>query len=513
LTAEIRPIPALELRGIVKKFGDVLANDHVDLSLDRGEIRALVGENGAGKTTLMRVAYGLYQPDEGESRVSGIRKRFASALDAIGAGLGMVHQHFMLFPDLSVTENVVFGAEPSKFGAIDYRAAVEQIEGLSQRHGLDVDPELLVRDLSVGARQRVEILKALYRSAGVLILDEPTAVLGPRERDGLFVVLEELAAQGTAIVFITHKLPEVMRLADRATVMRDGALIDTVRVADSNPEEISRMMIGRDLPPPSQRPAGRVGRPLLEVQDLSVDTSSGLSAVDRISVEVNAGEIVGVAGAAGNGQSELIEAIAGLRAVAAGSIKIASESVDGFSIARRREAGLAWLPDDRDGLGSALEGSITDNMIMGSESCAPLSVGLRLSRDGCEVFASDRVRDYGVKAASIDARLLSLSGGNRQKVLISRELPLAVTVLLAEQPTRGLDFVSAAEVHQRLLDCRASGRAVLVVSSDLSEILALSDRIMVMFEGRMAGMLDAAEATEERLGLLMSGASLEASVR
>lgn len=513
MTTEVNPTPALELQGIVKKFGKVLANDHVDLSVDRGEIRALVGENGAGKTTLMRVAYGLYQPDEGEIRVGGVGKRFSSALDAIGAGLGMVHQHFMLFPDLSVAENVVFGAEPSKLGAIDHRAAAERIDRLSQQHGLDVDPDLLVRDLSVGSRQRVEILKALYREAQILILDEPTAVLGPGERDGLFAVLEELAAKGTAIVFITHKLPEVMRLADRATVMRDGVVIGTVRVEESSPEEISRMMIGRDLPPPPERARRPIGRPLLEVQDLCVDTRSSQRVVDRVSFEVDAGEIVGVAGAAGNGQSELIEAIAGFRPVSAGSIRIASESADNLSIAGRRDSGLAWLPDDRDGLGSALDASITENLMMGSEDREPLSKGQRLNREGCDAFASGRVREFGVKAAGIEAQLLSLSGGNRQKVLISRELPLAATVLLAEQPTRGLDFVSTAEVHQRLLGCRASGRAVLVVSSDLSEILALSDRILVMFEGRMAGMLDAAEATEEGLGLLISGASLEASVR
>ncbi len=513
MTTELNPTPALKLEGIVKKFGSVLANDHVDLVVDRGEIRALVGENGAGKTTLMRVAYGLYQPDEGEIRVAGIRKRFSSPLDAIGSGLGMVHQHFMLFPDLTVAENVIYGAEPSRLGVIDQRAAVDQIQELSHRHGLDVDPLVLVHDLSVGARQRVEILKALYRDARILILDEPTAVLGPRERDGLFAVLEELAAQGTAVVFITHKLPEVMRLAERATVMRDGVAIGTVSIEDSSPEEISRMMIGRDLPPPPERARRSMGRPLLEVQDLCVDTRSRQRVVDRVSFNVDAGEIVGVAGAAGNGQSELIEAIAGFRPAAAGSIRISSKTVDSLLIAGRRDSGLAWLPDDRDGLGSALDGSITENLIMGSEGREPLANGRRLSPRSCDDFASGRVREFGVKAASVEAQLFSLSGGNRQKILISRELPLADSVLLAEQPTRGLDFVSSAEVHRRFLDFRASGRAILVVSSDLSEILALSDRILVMFEGRMVSMLDSADVTEERLGLLMSGASLEMANR
>ena len=511
MTTENHPPPALELRGIVKKFGKVVANDHVDLCVEPGEIRALVGENGAGKTTLMRVAYGLYRPDAGEIRVGGARQEFASPVDAIAAGLGMVHQHFMLFPDLTVAENVVYGAEPSRFGVVDGRLGVSQIEHLSRRHGLDVDPNVLIRELSVGARQRVEILKALYRRARVLILDEPTAVLAPRERDGLFAVLEDLAEGGTAIVFITHKLFEVMRLAERATVMRDGAVVGTVAVAESSPEEISRMMIGRDLPVPPTRDRRPAGSPLLVVEGLGVDAPSGRRVVHEVSLEVDAGEIVGIAGAAGNGQSELIETLMGFRPTTAGKISVVGQPVETLSIANRREAGLAWLPDDRDGLGLALEASITDNMMMGSEARPPLSKGRRSSRRDCEEFASVRVRDYRIKSSDLRVPAFSLSGGNRQKVLIARELPLAKRVLLAEQPTRGLDFLSAADVHRRLLDHRAEGHAVLLVSSELSEILELSDRILVMFEGRVVGRLESAEATEERLGLLMAGAVAQAT--
>ncbi|MEJ2085139.1 MAG: ABC transporter ATP-binding protein [Acidobacteriota bacterium] len=502
--------PLLELRGIVKRFGQVVANDRVDLTVAAGEILALVGENGAGKTTLMQIAFGLLQPDAGEIRVDGVRQRFSSALGAIGAGLGMVHQHFMLFPDLTVTENIVFGAEPSRLGLVEREVANQRVQELAERHRFQVGPSAVVRDLSVGARQQVEILKALYREARILILDEPTAVLGPEERKSLFTVLESLSQQGTAVVLITHKLREVMRIADRATVMRDGAVVGTVEVSVSSVEEISRMMTGRELTPPPARVEQLAGGPRLQAEGLCVETPSGRRILQDVSLEVDAGEIVGVAGAAGKGQRELVEALAGARPVASGSIRIADEILRRSSIASRRRLGMAWMPDDRDGTGATVEGSVLDNLIMGSEDRPDLAQGRRLRRAACERFAAAKIREYGIKCAGPRARMFALSGGNRQKVVLARELPLASAVLLSEQPTRGLDLRAAADVHRRLLEYRAEGGAVLMVSSDLGELLDLADRILVMFEGRVVGRMRTSEATEERLGLLMSGALAEA---
>ena len=497
--------PALELRGIVKRFGRVVANDGVDLSIDRGEIRALVGENGAGKTTLMRVAYGILRPDEGAILIDGAQQSFASPLDAITAGLGMVHQHFMLFPELTVAENVVFGAEPTRFGSVDLTAAADRIRELSDRYSLDVEPLAVVGELSVGGRQRVEILKALYRRARILILDEPTAVLGPYEREGLYEVVEELAANGAAIVLITHKLPEVERLAHRATVMRDGALVGTVDVASSSSEEIAKMMIGRDLPSRLPKSETRPGGRILVIRDLRVLTPTGRAVVNQVSLEVHAGEILGVAGAAGNGPTELIEAIAGLRQTDSGEVSIDGRSLTGQTIAARRREGLAWLPDDRDGLGASLDASIIDNLIMGSDSDAPLNRSGLLDPEACVQLATERAADFEIKSTDLKLPLRSLSGGNRQKLVIARELPLANRVLLAEQPTRGLDFSSAARVHRRLSDYRSSGGAVLMVSSDLTEILALSDRVIVMFEGRVVGSMRSTQFSESRIGMMMAG--------
>ena len=502
--------PLLELRGIVKRFGEVLANDRVDFTVAAGEIRALVGENGAGKTTLMQIAFGLLQPDAGQIRVAGVRQKFSSAVGAIEVGLGMVHQHFMLFPDLTVAENIVFGAEPSRLGLVERELANQRVQELAERHRFQVRPSAVIRELSVGARQHVEILKALYRDARILILDEPSAALGPEERKSLFAVLKSLSQQGTAVVLITHKLREVIRNADRATVMRDGAVVGTIEVADSSVEELSRMMTGRDLTPPPARVEQLAGRPQLQANGLCVDTPSGRRIIHEVSLEVDAGEIVGVAGAAGNGQRELVEAIAGARPVASGSIRIADEIILRSSIASRRHLGMAWLPDDRDGTGATVEGSVVDNLIMGSESRPDLATGRRLRRTACERFAAARIREYGIKCAGPWARMFGLSGGNRQKVVLARELPLASTVLITEQPTRGLDLEAAAGVHRRLLEYRAGGGAVLMVSSDLGELLLLADRILVMFEGRVVGRMRSTEATEERLGLLMSGALAEA---
>ncbi len=528
--------PALELRGIVKHFPGVLANDRVDLAVERGEIRALLGENGAGKTTLMRVLYGLYPPDDGEILLDGEARSFRSPTDAIAAGLGMVHQHFMLFPSLTVAENVVFGREPHRRGLIDRRAAARRVAELAEGFQLEVDPRATVADLPVGLRQRVEILKTLYRQAQVLILDEPTAVLTPQEADALFGVLRRLAAQGKTIVFITHKLREVMDLADRATVLRDGRVAATVEVAETSPTELCRHMVGRDLmpvPEKAQRPAGDA---VLRVEDLVVDrraggaqtehrAGGGRRAVDGISFEVRAGEIAGIAGVAGNGQSELVAATCGLRQIAGGRILLAGRDVTRASVAKRRRAGLACVPEDTAGIGLALDASVADNLIMGRASGARTEDRRRaggaqaehrkltrrgvLSRDRIQALATRLIERFAIKTGSAHETVGHLSGGNRQKVVVAREVSQQPALLIAEQPTQGVDVGAAEGIQGELLAARDAGRAVLLVSADLGELMALADRILVMFEGRIAGEVSGDEADEQTLGLLAAGGEVE----
>ncbi len=503
--------PILELRGIVKRYPGIIANDHVDLEVAEGEIRALVGENGAGKSTLMSVLYGLVQPDEGEIRIKGRPVRFASPLDALRAGLGMVHQSFMLFPSLSVADNVVYGAEPTRAGMVDRARAVERVADLASRHGLAVDPRAKVEALPVGVCQRVEILKALYREADILILDEPTAVLTPQERDGLFRVLRGLAADGKTIVFITHKLAEVMSVSDSATVMRDGRVTAVLRTADTSPAEITRFMIGRDVLADVEKRPGKAGRAVLEVRDLRMVDGAGRAVVDGVSLEVRAGEIVGLAGVAGNGQTELIEALVGLRPITAGSVTLAGRDVTLAPVAARREAGLAYIPEDRVAVGTAVEADLQANLAMGFHRRPPLS------RRGLLRFAAFReharrlMERYGIRARGPGVRAGALSGGNLQKVVVAREFAHDAALLLAEQPTRGVDVGAIEFVHAKLLGYRDAGHAILLVSAELSEILSLADRILVMFEGRVVGEVPATEATEAGLGFLMTGSATPAA--
>lgn len=515
---------AIELRGIVKRFGPVIANDGIDLALKPGEIVALVGENGAGKSTLVNILYGALQPDAGEIRVAGEPVIFASPHDAIARGLGMVHQHFMLFPSLSVAENVVFAAEPARRagllgrlvpGLIDREAALQRVADLSRRHGLDVDPEARVSDLPVGVRQRVEILKLLHRSAEVLILDEPTAVLTPGERQGLFDVLDRLRDQGKAILFITHKLDEVMALSDRAVVLRDGERVASLDTRETTEEVIASAMIGRDLDWNRRAPAGTPGEVILEVDDLRV---AGLSAADGVSelvrgvsLQVHRGEIVGLAGVAGNGQSALIEAVVGLRPAAAGTIAIAGRDVTRDSVADRRAAGMAYVPEDRHRAGMAPDASVHDNLLMGHHRqltrygfLAPGRVagfcrGL-LARLGIVLGDAEDAQGAGARLPAS-----ALSGGNQQRLVLGRELARDGALLIAEQPTRGVDIQAIARIRDELIAYRDAGHGVLLVSSELSEILALCDRIAVMYEGRVIGELDREQAGEAELGLLMAG--------
>ncbi|MBN1264916.1 MAG: ABC transporter ATP-binding protein [Anaerolineales bacterium] len=505
---------AIELRGIVKRFPGVLANDHIDLQVEKSEIRALVGENGAGKTTLMRILYGLYQPDEGEILLDGNKQVFHSPMDAIRTGLGMVHQHFMLFPSLSVSENIIFGSEITRAGFVDIENAHSRVQQLADQYGLRVDPKARVGSLPVGVRQRVEILKMLYREAQTLILDEPTAVLTPQERDGLFVILRELARQGRTIIFITHKLNEVMDISDNATVLRGGKVSGTLKTAETSPEEISRLMVGREVLFRIQKSETVIGEPVLGVKNLEVTNEAGRRLVKDVSLTVRQGEIVGIAGVAGNGQSELVEALTGLRTTDGGTIHIQGTDITHAPVDDRRRTGLTYIPEDRGHVGLATEASVSDNLIMGYHRDQPISRNLLLSNPSIRAFSQDLIDRFGIKISQIREKTANLSGGNLQKVVLARELAHNSALLIAEQPTRGVDVGSIEFIHQELLNYREAGKGILLISAELSEILALSDRILVMYEGEIVGELEPKEpeTTEERLGLYMAGAIRDQAV-
>ncbi|MEO8667783.1 MAG: ABC transporter ATP-binding protein, partial [Bauldia sp.] len=488
-----------------------LANDHVDLAVERGEIHAVMGENGAGKSTLMSILYGLQQPDEGTILLRGHEVRFRSALDAIAAGLGMVHQAFKLFNSLTVWENVTYGKEPRRGIFVDQRVARQSVAELAERYQLVVDPGAVVGRLSVGVRQRVEILKALYREARILILDEPTAVLTPQERDGLFAVMRHLVADGRTILFVTHKIHEVMAITDRVTVLRDGRVVDRMVTRDTSEREIVRAMTGRSVNLRIDRPAATPGAPLLEAVNLTVAAPHARPLVDRVNLAVRAGEIVGIAGVAGNGQSELVEALIGLRAPDAGSVTVKGVDVTAGGVDAHREAGLAYIPEDRATVGTALPASAADNLAMGFQRHPPLSRGGRLDPAAMASRARMLIEKFGIRLQNEKLPVGTLSGGNLQKVVVARELSHEAPVLIAEQPTRGVDVGAIEFIHGQLLGERRKGRAILLISAELGEILALSDRILVMYEGRILADVPADEASEEALGLLMAGRVAEAA--
>ncbi|MEM9491634.1 MAG: ABC transporter ATP-binding protein [Myxococcota bacterium] len=497
----------VSLRGIVKRFGPITANDGVDFELDGGEIVALIGENGAGKTTLMNVLYGLVQPDAGEIRLSGETTRVTSPQAAIAAGLGMVHQHFMLFPSLTVAENVVFAAEPRRWGLCDTRAAEAEVAALAERYQLAVDPAAPVGTLPVGVRQRVEILKLLYRSAEVLILDEPTAVLTPGERVALFAVLDTLRQQGKGIVLITHKLDEAMAVCDRAVVMRGGRVVAESATAETSADELAAAMVGRALAASERLSRGdRAAEPsapaLLELTDIHVDGRGG-DAVRGVDLTVRAGEIIGLAGVAGNGQSALVEAVVGLRPAARGRIAVADNDVTAGDVVARRSAGLAYIPDDRQRVGLAVAASVHDNVIMGHHRARTRRGWL--DRRGLRALARRLLGRLSISVHDLELPASALSGGNQQRLVAARELSRGAVVILAEQPTRGVDIAASAAIHDQLRQHRDGGKAVLLVSADLAELLALSDRILIMYEGRIAGEVTASSADEGEIGRLMAG--------
>jgi simple sugar transport system ATP-binding protein len=503
---------ALALRGITRRFGPVVANKAVDFSATAGEVHALVGENGAGKSTLMRIAYGLIEPDSGEIAVKGeaIDVRRWSPSRAIARGVGMVHQHFMLVEPLTVAENVVLGAEPRRGPWIDRARACREIAEVAERFGLSIDPEARLEDLSVGEKQRVEILKVLWRGCEVLILDEPTAVLTPQEVAGFFAVLRDLVAAGMAVVLITHKLDEVLDIADRITVMRRGEVAAEIEADGASAEDIARAMVGRPVLLEVEKPVAKPGETALSLAGVSVRRARGDRALDGIDLELRAGEILGVAGVEGNGQRELIETIVGLRSLESGTVSIAGRDVAGVSVAARLASGLAHIPEDRHARGLVLDFSIAENLILGRQRDYATRRGIDRRRVAAD--AAQHIEDNDIRPADPEARTGGLSGGNQQKVVIARELARRdLRVLIAAQPTRGVDVGAIERIHRQIIAARDSGVAVLLLSAELSELRALSDRLIVLYKGRVAGALDGAELAApeatERIGALMTGAA------
>ena len=498
---------SLELRGIVKRFPGVLANDHVSLTVGSGEIHALLGENGAGKTTLMRILYGLYQPDEGQILLDGLPVRIHSPADSIRHGIGMIHQHFMLVPSLTVTENVALGLASSRGLLLDTDRVSQRITELSASYGLQVDPSAHVWQLSVGEQQRVEILKALYRGAQVLILDEPTAVLTPREVDDLFVTLRRMAAEGHLLIFISHKLHEVLAISDKVTVLRDGRVVRTLPTAETNRPELAKLMVGREVLLRVERPPVEAGPARLRIEDVWVDGDRGLPAVRGVSLEVRAGEILGLAGVSGNGQRELAEVIAGLRRAGRGRISLEENDITTWDPEQRLARGLSYIPEERMRDGVIRELTVEENLMIEDHARPPFARGIFLNFPRIGQHVDRLIGEFEIKTPSRATPLRNLSGGNIQKLILARSLARRPVVLIAAQPTRGVDIGSTEYIHRRLVEQRTAGTATLLISEDLDEVRNLSDRLAVMYEGRIMGVLDRSEATVERLGLMMAGVS------
>ncbi len=501
----------LELRGITKRFGALVANDHIDLTVEPGEIHALLGENGAGKSTLMNVLYGLLQPDEGEILVDGVATKIHRPSDAIAAGIGMVHQHFMLVPVFTVADNVMLGTERTRgfLRFLNHRAARKLVLDVSRRYGLPVNPDAVVEDLPVGIQQRVEIVKALTRDVDLLILDEPTAVLTPQETDELLDVMRRLKETGKSIVFITHKLREVKAIADRITVIRRGGVVGTAQ-PDASEDELATMMVGRAMQLHVVKEPATPGDPVLAIRGLTVADERGHLAVDDVDLEVRAGEVLGLAGVQGNGQTELVEAIMALRPAARGDVTLAGKSLAGRTTAQVLAAGVGYIPEDRSVDGLVREFTVAENLVLDVYHQRPYASGLALHHDAIAASAEKLVRDYDIRTPSSSSTVSTLSGGNQQKVIVAREVSRPLKVLVAAQPTRGVDVGSTQFIHGQVIAARDAGSAVLLVSSELDEIVALADRIAVMYRGKVLAIVDA-DAPREQLGLLMAGVTDGAS--
>jgi simple sugar transport system ATP-binding protein len=518
--------PAVQLEGITKRFPGVVANHDIRITVEPGTVHAIVGENGAGKSTLMKILYGMQKPDEGTIRVNGAEVAFRTPSDAIATGIGMVHQHFMLADNFTVLENIVLGAEPKRGVSLDVAGARARINELAERHGLRVDPDRLVEDLGVGDRQRVEILKVLYRGARILILDEPTAVLVPQEVDELFDNLRELTAGGLTVIFISHKLDEVLGIADAITVIRRGTTVASVTPAEVTARQLAELMVGSELPTPETRESTVTDTVTLSVSGLTMEADghrpvpAGTSAelfldrireeggrllLDDVSFDIHQGEILGIAGVEGNGQSELIEAIMGLRP-AHGGILLGDADITSWSTLRRREAGIGYIPEDRHRQGLLLEAPLWENRVLGHQTRPPARNGIWVNRRAAKADTERIVKDYDVRTPGVDTLALALSGGNQQKLIVGREMSGKPKFLIAAHPTRGVDVGAQAAIWDHLRDARAAGLAVLLISADLDELIGLSDTLHVIYRGRLVARLDPSAVTPERLGGYMTGA-------
>ncbi len=496
--------PILELRGITKTFPGVIANEAIDLTLHEGEIHCLLGENGAGKSTLMNVVFGLYQPDEGTISVRGRPVRFSGVRDAIAEGIGMVHQHFQLIPVLTVAENVILGQELSKGPFLDLDEARRRIREIGDHYGLSVDPDARVGDLSVGEQQRVELVKALFREADILILDEPTAVLTPGEVDDFFATVRSLVEQGKSIIFITHKLREVLAVADRITVLRQGRVAGSADPTESTQQSLANLMVGRDVVFQVAKGAASPGEPAIEIRDLEVNDDRGVRTVDGLSLDVRAGEVFGVAGVEGNGQRELVEAVTGIRPEIGGTVRILGRDTTRMSPRQITELGVGHIPEDRNKHGVVDTFSIADNLVLNRYHHRPFAKRLVRNTEAIAAEARRLVDEFDIRTPSVDTPASNLSGGNQQKVIVARELTGDIGALVVAQPTRGLDVGSIEFIHRQIIDLRDRGVAVLLVSAELDEILALSDRIGVLYRGRLVATFDGADASREELGYHMA---------
>jgi simple sugar transport system ATP-binding protein len=497
--------PAVALTGITKRFPGVIANRDVSLRVARGTVHAIVGENGAGKSTLMKILYGMQRPDEGSIEVEGRPVTFHSPADAIKVGIGMVHQHFQLADNLTVLENVVLGSEPRRGLRLDFGAARRRIREISDRYGLDVQPDRMTEDLGVGERQRVEILKVLYRGARTLILDEPTSVLVPQEVDELFGALRELKAEGLTVIFISHKLDEVLRVADEITVIRRGTTVTSVLPSQVTARKLAELMVGSELPSPQTGESTVTDRPVLQVEGLTVRDREGRPVVDGVSFTIHAGEVVGIAGVEGNGQAELVDALMGIRP-AQGRLLLDGQDIGSLGTRKRREKGVAFIAEDRARQGLLLDSPLWENRMLGYQTVAPNVKGALIDRRGARADTERIVREYDVRTPSIDVTASALSGGNQQKLIVGREMGGSPRLLLAAHPTRGVDVGAQAAIWDHLRRARREGLAVLLISADLDELIGLSDSLKVILRGRLVADADPATVTPEELGSAMTGA-------
>lgn len=499
----------VEMRGIGKSFPGIRANDNINFALEQGEIHVLLGENGAGKSTLMNILYGLYQPDDGEIYIKGKPVRITNPNVAISQGIGMVHQHFMLVPPFTVTENIILGNEPSKGTTLDLDKAIKDVEKISNKYELKVDPRAIVQDISVGMQQRVEILKTLYRGAEILIFDEPTAVLTPQEIEELGVIMKSLVNQGKSIILITHKLKEVMSMSDRVTIVRRGKVIDTLNTKDTNIDELAEKMVGRKVSLTVEKQEARVSAPILEIKGLKVLDNRKLEAVKGVDLQVHGGEILGIAGVDGNGQSELVQAITGLSKAEAGEILLNGKDITNLPPKEVIGSGVSYIPEDRHKRGLVLNFSLAENAILGSHYLKQFRKGMGLSYQKVREYCRRLIKEYDIRTPGEKVLAKSLSGGNQQKLVVAREIDRDPSLCIASQPTRGLDVGAIEFVHNKLLELRDEGKAVLLVSLELDEVMDLSDRIAVIYDGKIVGMLDAKDATEKKLGIMMAGGNAQ----